>query len=50
VTVGVHLPHILSGASSSSRIGWLKKMSRDFAQLRDDERVFAAVVAGCRWW
>ena len=23
-------PHILSGASSSSRMGWLRKSSRDF--------------------
>lgn len=26
------LPQILSGASSSRRIGWLKKISRDFKQ------------------
>lgn len=25
-----HLPHIFSGASSSSRIGWLRKISLDF--------------------
>lgn len=28
----LNLPHIFSGASSSRRIGWLKKISRDFRQ------------------
>lgn len=27
---GVSLPQILSGASSSNKMGWLKKISRDF--------------------
>ncbi len=31
-TLGLGLPHIFNGASSSSKIGWFKKTSLDFKQ------------------
>lgn len=37
---GVYSPQILSGASSSRRIGWLKKISRDF---KHSPRISASV-------